>query len=80
MIDRTFDLRLRVIDHKELRVKATAGRDPRLALFQCVPDGEAAARLTSNLKATHSRNRTAINCLVIDFGGEVTPMPRCATG
>ena len=63
----TRELRERLSEHRDGRVKATAGRTPKLVWFSEVPSRKQAADLEFKLKKLVKRNPREIRRLVTDF-------------
>ena len=63
----TRELRERLSEHRDGRVKSTAGRDPKMVWFTEVSTRDEATELESELKKTVDRNPRVIRSMIIEF-------------
>ena len=63
----TRELRERLMEHRDGRTKSTAGKDPKLVLFEVVDTREEAEELEVELKELCDKNSREIRRMVLDF-------------
>lgn len=63
----TRELRERLSEHRDGKVKSTARRNPRLVWFGILPTREAATQMEVELKKLIDSNEREIRRMVIDF-------------
>ena len=61
------DLRLRILAHRDRKVKSTAGKNPKLVWFRQVPNSEAASTQVEMLRTMIAKNPRAAAKLVLEF-------------